>query len=253
LDRDAGDTTPQWHAFTTTVIERALLPFAVGLGINLGIATTIVTGVVVGGVVGLSVTLLALFFWYALEAIDRSRNRRVQRKEQSVMQTHEQPQDTPGSKLEDQINQVLEEARMVLPGAQALMGFQFAIMLVDSFAKLPPSAQYLHLVGFGLIVVTTILLVTPAAYHRLVNQGEDTPDFPRFASRMVLAAMTCLALGIATDFYVVVGKVTGSALFGLITSLLMLAGFYGLWFGYTWYRRRQQTTDAKEHDPQRRH
>src|SRR5882757_9652921 len=106
-----------------------------------------------------------------------------------------------------------------------------------------------NLVSFSLIIVTTILLMTPAAYHRLVNQGEDTPDFPRFASRMVLAAMTFLALGIATDFAVVAGKVTGSAIFAGVTSLLLLVSFYGLWFGYTGYRRWQQTADGKERTP----
>lgn len=161
----------------------------------------------------------------------------------------EQPHDASSATLEDQIDQVLEEARMVLPGAQALMGFQFAIMLVDGFAKLPQRAQYLHLGSFGLIIVTTILLMTPAAYHRLVDQGEDTPDFPRFASRMVLAAMIGLALGIATDFAVIAEKVTGSVLFAWGASLVLLVSFYGLWFGYTGYRRRQHTVDRKKHDP----
>jgi Family of unknown function (DUF6328) len=234
-----GHTTSHFHTFTTTVIERALLPFAIGLGINLGIATTTVAGAIIGWVVGLVVTLLALFFWYVLEAIARTR-RGAQQKEDRAMNAPENPQDAGSSKLEDQIDQVLEEARMVLPGAQALLGFQFAIMLVDSFAKLPRSAQYVHLVSFGFISLTTILLITPAAYHRLVNQGEDTPDFPRFASRMVLAAMVCLALGVSTDFYVVVEKVTGSGVLALLTSLLMLGSFYGLWFGYTLYRRWQQ-------------
>jgi hypothetical protein len=55
----------------------------------------------------------------------------------------------------------------------------------------------------------------------------------------VLAAMAFLALGIATDFLVVVDKVSGSITWGLIGGALVLVLFYGLWFGYSLYRRQQ--------------
>ena len=69
--------------------------------------------------------------------------------------------------------------------------------LADGFAKLPTSSQYVHFTSLGCIALSTILLLTPAAYHRIVEEGEDTEHFHRFASRIVLAATVPLALGIA--------------------------------------------------------
>ena len=63
---------------------------------------------------------------------------------------------------------------MVLPGAQALLGFQLIAMLMENFEKLPSASQYLHLVSLFLIAVSIILLIAPAAYQRRVEEGEDT-------------------------------------------------------------------------------
>jgi hypothetical protein len=96
----------------------------------------------------------------------------------------------------------------------------------------------------ALIAMSTVLLMAPAAYHRIVEQGEDSESFVHFASRMVLTAMVLLALGIAGDFLVVVTKVLNSVWFGVASALLTLVFFYGLWFGLTAYLRASQTRRA---------
>src|SRR5712691_9693017 len=93
------------------------------------------------------------------------------------------------TKLEDKIEQVLTEARVVLPGAQALLGFQFATMLAQSFESLPSSSKYVHLASLALMALSVIFLMSPAAFHRVVERGEDTERLHRFSSWMLLAAM----------------------------------------------------------------
>jgi hypothetical protein len=129
---------------------------------------------------------------------------------------------------------------VVLPGAQALLGFQFISLLMESFEKLPQSSKYVHFTSLCLVALAVILLMTPAAYHRLVDRGEDTEHFHRFASRTLLASMIPLALGITGDFYVVARKITQSDAFAIGLAALALCIFYGLWFGYTLYERQAQ-------------
>ena len=140
------------------------------------------------------------------------------------------PERTP---LETRIKQVLTEARVVLPGAQALLGFQFVAMLTDAFEKLPRTLQYLHLASLGLIALCVVLLMAPAAFHRIVERGEDTERLHRFSSTMVLAAMVPLALGIAGDFYIVLDKVLDSPTVAIALAVSSLVMFFGLWFGLT--------------------
>ena len=87
--------------------------------------------------------------------------------------------------------------------------------------------------------------MTPAAYHRLVERGEDTEHFHRFASRTLLAAMIPLALGLTGDFYVVARKITESEGLSISLSALALCIFYGLWFGYTLYKKQAQAKAAR--------
>jgi hypothetical protein len=72
--------------------------------------------------------------------------------------------------LHAKIEQMLTEARVVLPGAQALFGFQLATVLTQS--RIVRAASLL------LIALTVVLLMTPAAYHRLVYAGEDRRNRP---------------------------------------------------------------------------
>jgi hypothetical protein len=74
-----------------------------------------------------------------------------------------------------------------------------------------------------------VLLMAPAAYHRLAEHGEETGRFHRVASRFVLAALAPLALGIAGDLAVVGWKLTGS-----VPAAAALAGGAVLLFAATW-------------------
>jgi DMSO reductase anchor subunit len=235
---EQGQESTRLHRFTTRVMELALLPFAVGLGIDLYGATEKVGGRVAGLVAGLAATAVALFFWYGLEMINKAK-RISNRRPGDTMRATNQNFSSEGSALKDKIRHALTEARMVLPGAQALLGFQLATVLVDGFDKLPVSSRYVHLASLALVALSTILLIAPAAYHRLVEQGEETEHFHRFASRMVIAAMVPLSLGVSGDFFVVARKVTASTPFAVTAAGLLLAFFNGLWFGFTLYRRSQ--------------
>ena len=160
------------------------------------------------------------------------------------MSRTDKSKDQGSAALKEKIDHALTEARVVLPGAQALLGFQFSAMLIEGFEKLPASSRYLHLASLSLIALSTILLMTPAAYHRIGEQGEYTEHFYRFTSSCLLVALVPLALGVTGDFYVVVRKVCHSAPFSLGLSVLMLLFFFGLWFGLTLYHRTQHHRQA---------
>lgn len=225
---ERGNDTPGVHRFTTTVMDIALLPFALALGIEMAIPVYRVAGTwgAAGG--GLLAALVALGSWYGLELFAR----RTRPGRGGEMQGKEEP--TP---LKDRIDHALTEARVVLPGAQALLGFQLASTLIEGFTRLPRSSQWVHLASLACVALATVLLMTPAAYHRLVEGGEDTERFHRFVSRVLLLAMIPLALGITGDVFVVVRKVVHSVPVSIAAGCVTLALFYGLWFGLTaWVR-----------------
>jgi hypothetical protein len=227
-----GDDTETFYKFVRQMILITLLPFALSIGFDIYIVVQKVGGTLLGLVASVLAIAAALTFWYFIEYA----RRQIDGRAQMESKTNESNQEA-GTKLADKVDHLLTETRVVLPGAQALLGFQFATVFVDGFDQLSQTAKYLHLLSLFLIATSTILLMTPAAYHRIVEQGEDTPHFFHIGGRFVLAAMATLALGITINFYVVVAKVTLSPETALIGAGVMLALFYGIWFGYTLYRR----------------
>ena len=131
----------------------------------------------------------------------------------------------------DRIKELLEESRIVLPGVQALLGFQFAAYLSDSYAKLPQASQTAHSAALVLLLVSMVLLMAPAPFHRIACGGEPTPLADKVGVGFVLAALPPLALAVALDFYIVLQKVSGdgrlSAWAGGASALVCLL----LWFG----------------------
>jgi DMSO reductase anchor subunit len=239
---ERGEDTHEIHRYTSKMMGWALLPFSLGIGIDLYVATQKIIGWKAGVAAGLLGTLAAASLWYGLEFyMRRERAAEIgELKRESEMEDEKGGQQDKATKLSDKIKHVLTECRVVLPGSQALLGFQFIVILSESFDKLPAASKYVHLACLGLNALTIVLLMTPAAYHRIVERGEETEHFHRFASKLLVAALVPLALGLAGDVYVVVQKVTDSLLVSVVSALVVLAVFWELWFGLTLYRRTQR-------------
>ena len=236
-----GEVTERLHVVVSAVLGIGLLPFAIALGTDL-----YVVGVVVGGptwawFTGVVSFASAMFAWYVLELVMRGRKREFRLT--SVVSAHEETMPESERKREssltEKIKEALIEARMVLPGAQALLGFQFIIVLMDRFTHIPKSSQYIHFASLCATALSTIILIMPAAYHRIVYHGEDSEEFHRAAGRMLLTAMVFIGLGTCGDFLVVCRIVTKSFVTSIVLSLELLGFFYGLWFGWTAYRRQK--------------
>ena len=125
---------------------------------------------------------------------------------------------------------LLEECRMILPGIQALFGFQLISVFNKSFAqKLSSGEQRLHLLAIVLIVIAIALIMTPAAYHRESGGKTVTETFLTISTRLVVVSMFPLALGICFDFYLVARIITGGYLVPLVAAPLFII-FIVLWF-----------------------
>lgn len=230
---EQGNVSRRFSHLISQATTPALFPFSLALGLETSVVCGRLLPPALCCVCGLLATLTALFFWYGLEALMLYAAKVPLKKEDSMSEAS-----TP---LADKIKFVLTEARVILPGAQALLGFQFAAMLTDSFDRLAPAAKYVHLSSLAMVALATILLMAPAAFHRIVERGEDTERLHAFASAMVLGALGLLAPGIAGEVVVVVQKTFADIHGAWLAGGITLLAFYGVWFGYTfWCRKRSQ-------------
>ena len=133
--------------------------------------------------------------------------------------------------LSEAVTHLLEECRMVLPGMQALFGFQLIAVFNTTFREsLSSSEKYLHLAAIGLIAVAVALVMAPAALHRQTSPQAVTQNFITIASRLLLFSMFPLLLGICFDFYLIARLILNSGLMSLLLAAVLLFIFATLWF-----------------------
>lgn len=128
---------------------------------------------------------------------------------------------------------------MVLPGIQALFGFQSIAVFNDRFSDLPAYVQACHVIALLLVVAAIALVMLPAAYHRLAQPDIVTLHTVKVCSRAICYALAPLAAGIALDLFVVLHVVVG----GIVLDIAMASSAFilliGMWFGYPLISRRQ--------------
>src|SRR5258706_8071558 len=113
------------------------------------------------------------------------------------------------SKLSNKIKTALDESRMLILGAQILLGFQFRGVFEKGFADLSSQSQYLKLVSLGILLIGIALFMWPGAYHRIVRQGNDAVDVHEFTTKVMDLGLLPFVLSLSIEFYAMTGKVLG--------------------------------------------
>jgi hypothetical protein len=215
---ERGEDTNRIHSATTALAGFALLPLALALGLDVFTAIERSFGPTVGATVGGLFFLLSIAFWYAFEMLVRE-NTSVRRKEAEEA--------TP---LSAKVEQMLTEARVIIPGAQALLGFQLTVTLTRAFESLPYESKLAHAVALCCIALSIILLMATAAVHRISFAGEDSPRFLTIGSWFVITGPFPLAVGVALDTYVATARALESTIaaawIAALTAMLLMLTWY---------------------------
>jgi hypothetical protein len=216
---EAGQSTPRLIATTNLLACLALLPLTIGLALSAYVVTQRSFGSAFGAAFAALLGGAAAFGWFGIEFIIGRRR---------------EAQDLPTSPtpLKTRIEQLLTEARLIIPGGQALFGFQFIAMLTPGFDRLPDTAKIVHAAALCLIGLNVIIMMTPAALHRLSFGGEDSAHFLRMGSALVISGPAFLAGGIGAEIYVVFIKALDSPPAAAAASLVALVALVGFWYAW---------------------
>jgi Family of unknown function (DUF6328) len=163
--------------------------------------------------------------------------RSTERKNPSGSQEYQTTESHPAS-LEQETKTVIEETRMILPGIQAVLGFQLIAVLNNGFNNLRPAEQKLHLCALLLVASAVALIMTPASYHRIAERGIVSRRFVQIASRLLATAMLPLALGLSLDVFLVARLILHDTEISFAVATVLLVLFFALWYVFPWISRR---------------
>jgi hypothetical protein len=145
--------------------------------------------------------------------------------------------ETELERLDRNLNELLQELRVALPGVQVLFAFLLTVPFQQGFPKASHFQEDVYLVTLLLTALATALLIAPSAYHRLEFRQGDKKHIVFVANLLAIAGFGVLAAAMSSAVLLVTDY-----LFSSTTAVLCTVGtaivLYGLWYAAPLTRRR---------------
>jgi hypothetical protein len=138
-------------------------------------------------------------------------------------------QQTEQDQLDGEMRNIIEEARVILPGVQALFGFQTIAVFDDRFSELEGFAKVCHVMALAMVVITIGMIMTPAIYYRACA-AQVTPHMARVSSKLIHRGVMPLAIGLSLDMFTVLYVVSESPWLSVCATVATLLLFASLWY-----------------------
>ena len=143
------------------------------------------------------------------------------------------------------LNELLQELRVVLPGVQVLFAFLLTVPFTTRFATLNSFQEGLYFAILLSTAVATALLIAPTANHRLLFHKHDKAHIVAVANRLAVAGIAVMALSICGAVLLISDVVFDSPI-PVLSALGAAAVYLLLWFVRPMMRRRRL---ADRHEP----
>ncbi|HMU25903.1 MAG TPA: DUF6328 family protein [Solirubrobacterales bacterium] len=109
-------------------------------------------------------------------------------------------------RLDRNLDELLQELRIALPGVQVLFAFLLAVPFQQRFGDVTDFQQSVYFATLMLTGASTFLLIAPTAFHRVTFRQQQKERLVRLANRLAIAGLGCLGLAVigavtlVTDF-----------------------------------------------------
>jgi Kef-type K+ transport system membrane component KefB len=138
-------------------------------------------------------------------------------------------EETEKERIDREVIELLNELRVTLPGVQVLFAFLLILPFQPGFAEMTGLERTVYMVSFLTTTASTILLMTPASYHRLRFRAGDKLRMLMVSNRLVIVGMLCLAVAVTSAVFLIAEVLVGDA------GALGIAAAAALAFGVFWY------------------
>ena len=133
----------------------------------------------------------------------------MERKRSDVAASAEARGETQDQVLDRNVNELLQEIRVVLTGVQILFAFLLTLAFTDRFGDLDGVAKTVYTVTLLSTASATVLLIAPVSYHRTLFRRGRKEDLVAFADRALLAGLGLLVVGISSAVLLVLDVALG--------------------------------------------
>jgi hypothetical protein len=146
--------------------------------------------------------------------------------------------ETPLERADRNFAELLQELRVLQTGVQILFAFLLTLAFTPRFPSLDTVQRSIYVVTLLLAVSAAMLLIAPAAVHRVLFGRGVKRLIVEVSSRLAGCGMSLLALAFTGSVLLIADVVVGRAA-GLAVAGGVLTGCVWLWAAMPWQLRRR--------------
>jgi hypothetical protein len=132
-------------------------------------------------------------------------------------------------RLDRELDELMQELRAVIPGAQVLFGLLLTVAFTERFRELDDTQRYVYFGTFVSALVGLVLLLGPASFHRLRFRRNDKERLLRVANVEMIIALAFVAASIGGVAYLVTSIVLTTTAAAVTSALLVTAAAVVWW------------------------
>ena len=145
------------------------------------------------------------------------------------MDTNSQPYERQA--LHNVLKNIIEEAKMILPGTQTLFGFQLIVVFSDYFQNtFTDTDRLIYFIAMFLTLFSFAIIISLIAYHRRAPIDLVTISFVKLGSQILKAGMVPLLVAISMDFYLVAFHTFQNRTLALSSGIVTFLALTSLWY-----------------------
>ena len=137
--------------------------------------------------------------------------------------------ETLNERSDRNLQELLNELRVALPGIQILFGFLLIVPFSQRFGQVTQFQEKLYFAVLLLTGIATALLIAPTALHRVLFRLQMKEVVVEDSQRLMLAGLVVLALAMTGAVLLVTDVLFGSV------ACAIAAGATGTMFGLLWF------------------
>jgi hypothetical protein len=139
-------------------------------------------------------------------------------------------------RLDRNLNELLQELRVALPGVQILFAFLLTIPFAQRFAALTTGQEKVYLGILLCTMISAVLLISPSAFHRINFRQQQKGRLVFLSNTLAIVGLGFLALAMTGVVLLVTDFLFSTAITVASTSLSALM-FVLFWYALPLRRR----------------
>jgi hypothetical protein len=138
--------------------------------------------------------------------------------------------ETELERLDRNLNELFMGLRVALPGVQVLFAFLLVLPFQSGFPDVTAFQEKVYFATLLCTALASLMLIAPSARHRIRFRKDDKAYVVFSASRLTIAGLAFLGLGMIGAILLVSDYLFGAAT-ATIATLLVAIALLWLWFG----------------------